>query len=137
MGLVTAQFAEGEDRRSATLNVGSQEGSISQLHGGIDIADFIKKNFRADPGKEIRLVQNAGVIAGPAGGTPIPGPEGEPKDFLISGSSTVGLLRSPLGQHCASIEISPFSATITARRNESVAVPFAEIRLCRGGRQRV
>lgn len=92
----------------------------------IDKAANRPSNFLAALGKDIRLVQSAGVIAGR---TPIPAPVGEPRNFLISGSSTVGLLRSPSGQHCASIEISPFSVTITARRNESVTVAFAEIRL--------
>lgn len=122
----TAQFADGENRHSATLNVGNQAGSISQLFGGMDIADWVNKNLRAAAGKEIGLVQTGSVMGGTV---PIPGPEGEPRNFLISGSSIVGLLTSPSGQHCASIEIRPFSATITARRNETVTVPFAEIRL--------
>jgi hypothetical protein len=125
----TAQFADGDDRRSATLNVGNQAGSISQLSGGMDFADWINKNFRAAPGEEIRLVQSAGVMVGPGGGAPVPGPVGEPKNFLISVSSVVGQLRSPSGQHCASIEFGPVSSTITARCNESATVPFAEIRL--------
>jgi hypothetical protein len=126
---VTAQTADGEDRLSAALNIGQQPGSISQLLGGMDLADWIHKNFRAAPGREIGLVQSAGVIKGPGAKVPIPSPEGKPRDFIISGSSIKGLLKSPSGRDCVSIEIVPLSTTITAKRNESITIPFAEIRL--------
>jgi len=126
---VTSQVADGRVRRTATRNVGEHGGSIPQLLHGLDLSDWIKKNFRAAPGKEIRLVQSAGAILGPGDGVALPPPEGDPRKFTLSGSSVTGMLRSPSGQHCASIEIVQLDCDITARRNEEVTIPFAQVRL--------
>ena len=80
----TAQFADGDDRRSQALNVGNQAGLISQLLGGMDMMDWMKTNLTAPPGAEIGLVQSAGLTSGPGSGIPITGPKGEPRTFLIS-----------------------------------------------------
>jgi hypothetical protein len=125
---VTAQFTDGRDRKFATRNVGDQDGSIAELALGMDLTDFIKKIFSAVPGKELRPVQSVGSILAPRAEAPMLKPEGEPKSFLMSGPTVVGKLKSPSGRHCASIEIGPISATVTARRNELVAIPFAPIR---------
>jgi hypothetical protein len=126
---VTSQVADGRVRRTAMRNVGEHGGSISLLHQGLDLSDWIKKNFRAAPGKEIRLVQSAGVMAGPGDAVPVPPPEGEPRKFTLSGASVTGILRSPSGQHCASVEITQLESVITARRNEEVTIPFAQVHL--------
>jgi hypothetical protein len=126
---VTAQFKDGQNVHFATRSVGKHDGLIPQLTRGVDFMDAIRKNFRANPGEVIRAVQSAGVLTGPGGGTPLPEPVGEPKSFLISGSTAAGLLRSPSGKPCASIEVGPISATITARLNELVTVSLAPIRL--------
>jgi hypothetical protein len=92
---VTSQVADDGDLRAASLNVGQHSGDIHSLFRGFDLPDFIKKNFRAAPGQEIRFVQGAGVISGPGGGTPLPPPTGEPRRFALSGSSLSGSLCSP------------------------------------------
>jgi hypothetical protein len=125
----TAQFADGNDRRSQTINFGPNPGVISQLLGGMDLATWVKANLTAIPGKEIGMAQSTSLTIGPGGGIPAPEPTGEPKSFLISGSSVTGLLKSPSGKHCASIEIGPVAVIVTARRNEFVTVPFAQMRL--------
>jgi len=128
---VGSQVADGQVRRSAMCNVGDHGGSIPLLQGDMDLSDWIKKNFRAAPGKEIRLVQSAGVVVGRGGGTPMPPPDGDPRSFTLSGSSATGLLRSASGQHCASIEVAQLNCPIRARRNqaEAVTVPFVRVQL--------
>jgi hypothetical protein len=86
--------------RSTARNVGNREGSVPQLTGSFDISDWIKQNFRAAPGQEIKIVQSAGVIAGSGGATPLPQPEGEPRTFKLTGSSITSPLLSPYGQQC-------------------------------------
>ena len=126
---VTSQVADSRVRRSAMRNVGDRGGSIPQLQSGVDLSDWIKKTFRAAPGKEIRLVQSAGAILGPGDGVPLPPPEGDRRSFMLSGSSVTGLLRSASRQHCASIEIAQLDCPIVARRNEAVTLPFARVQL--------
>ena len=126
---VTSQIADGRARRSAMRNVGDRAGSIPQLEVGGDLSDLIKKNFRAAPGKEIRLRESVGVIFGPGDGVPLPPPEGDPRRFMLSGSLITELLRLASGQHCASIEIAQLDCSIVARRNESVILPFARVNL--------
>jgi hypothetical protein len=115
--------------RSTARNVGNREGSVPQLTGSFDISDWIKQNFRAAPGQEIKIVQSAGVIAGSGGATPLPQSEGEPRTFKLTGSSITSPLLSPYGQQCASIEISQLNCEVTARRNEEVTVDFARVQL--------
>ena len=64
---VAAQFADGDLRRTETHNVGDREGSVGQLFVGMDVFEWIKKNFRAEPGKQLRLSPLGGVIVGPGG----------------------------------------------------------------------
>ena len=61
---VTSQVADGRARRSAARNIGEQGGSIPLVQGGMDVTEWAMKNLRAAPGKEIRLVQAAGVTWG-------------------------------------------------------------------------
>ena len=129
---VASQVTDGQLlRRSVTRNVGEHAGSIPLLHGGFDFSDWIKKNYRAAPGKEIRLLQTAGVVVAPCGATPMPSPYGDPRSFTLSGSSAAALLRSPTGQHCASVEINQLDCVVVVRRNDSagVTVPFARVQL--------
>jgi hypothetical protein len=126
---VSSQFADGPNRRSASLNVGQHDGVVSSVLRGVDIADWVKKNFQPAPGQKIRLVQTAGGTFGPGGGVPLPPPEGDPKRFTLSGSSIDGLLRSPSGQHCATIRITQLDCDIAIRRNEAVRVPFARVEI--------
>jgi hypothetical protein len=126
---VTSQFADGRVRRSASRNIGQHPGDIHSLLGSFDLSEFIRKNFRAAPGQEIRLVQSAGATAGPGDGTPLPPPTGEPRRFTLSGSSVTGLLRSPAGDQCGSIDISQCECVLEMRCNEEVMVPFATVAL--------
>jgi hypothetical protein len=130
LGPTLNQIAPGGQllRRSASRNVGEHAGSIPILQGG---SDWVKKNYRAAPGKEIRFVQTAGVVAGPGGATPMPPPDGEPRIFALSGSSGALSLRSPSGKHCVSIEIAQLDCRIRTRRNEAeaVTVPFVRVQL--------
>ena len=73
---VSAQFVDGELRRTEMYNIGSHESSVPQIFAGIDMLDWIEKNFRAAPGKKIQLSSLGGVMAGPGGLTPLPPPEG-------------------------------------------------------------
>jgi hypothetical protein len=123
---VTSQIADGATRRSAMRNVGERGGLIPLLMHGMDTSRWVKENFRAAPGKELRLVQRAGVMGR---GVPLPPPEGDPRTFKLCGASVRGLLRSTSGHHCASIEIDQLDCIVVARRNEAVTVPFAEVRL--------
>jgi hypothetical protein len=124
---VSSQFADGRRRHFVSQNVGTHDDSIPMLQGGMDIVDFIKKNFRSAPGRELRLIASGGVLAGPGDQTPLPPPEGDPRRFVISGSSIIGAVRSPSGEHCAIIEISQITGAIVMRRNESVRGPFARV----------
>ena len=124
---VKSQVTDGGARRSAGRNVGEQVGAIPLVQAGMDMTEWARKNLRAAPGKEIRLVQNAGVIAGPGDMAPMPPPEGEPRTFRLTGSSTTMRLCSPSGKDCASVEITQLDCEIRARRNEQVTVPFARV----------
>jgi hypothetical protein len=62
-------------------------------------------------------------------GNALPPPTGEPRRFLLSGSSIAALLRSPANRDCASIEISQLESILELRLNEEVTVPFARIAL--------
>ena len=124
---VTSQVTNGRARRSAGRNVGEQGGAIPLVQGGMDVTEWVRKNFRAAPGKEIRLVQDAGMIVGPGDMVSVPPPEGEPRTFKLTGSSITAQLRSPSGKDCASIEITQLECEITAQRNEQVIVPFARV----------
>jgi hypothetical protein len=75
---VASQFADGDLRRTEMHNVEDHGGSVQQLFAGIDLLDWIKRNFQAAPGQEIRLHPLGGVMAGPGGGVPLPPPEGPP-----------------------------------------------------------
>jgi hypothetical protein len=97
--------------------------------GGFDLSDWAKKNLQVAPGRELRVRQVAGMIAGPGDGVPLPPPEGDPRRFALSGSSIAGFLRLPSGQHCAAIEIAQLDGVIVGRRNETARVPFARIQL--------
>jgi hypothetical protein len=125
----TSQIADGRVRRSASLNVGQHPGGAPALFGGFDLHEFIKKNFRAAPGKEIRFVQGAGVMAGPGDATPMPPPAGESRRFVLSGSTVTALLSSQAGEPCASIAITQLECVLEMRRNEEATGPFAKIAL--------
>ena len=127
--LVTSQVADGRVRRSASRNIGQRPGDIPQILGGLDVSKWVKENFRAAPGQEIRVVQTAGVMGGPGDGTPVPPPTGERRLFTISGSSVAAVLRSPTSEQCASINIAQRECVLEARCNEEVTVPFAEVTL--------
>ncbi len=127
---VTSQVADGRVRRSASRNVGEAEGDVSIILGGFDVSGFVRKNFRAEPGKGMRIVQSAGATYGPGDGTPVPAPTGEFRTFTLSGSSVAGLLRSQGGP---SISIAQLECPLKVRCNEDRTVPFASVVL-RGGR---
>jgi len=95
----------------------------------MDLTEWVKRNFRAAPGSEISLVQSAGVVAGLGDAIPMPPPEGDPRKFVLSGVSAAGVLCSPSGQPCASVEITQLDCVVLARRNEEVTLPFARIQV--------
>ena len=137
----SAQIADQRARRITTVNSGGTLGSVPQLMSGIDILDFVKKNFRAAPGQEIKIEHIGGVIAGPEGTGAVLFPEGDPRKFNFSGSSVTKLLRCSCGLSFISIEIAQLECSVLLRRNESVTVPFANIRvhtahpICKGCKQ--
>jgi hypothetical protein len=59
---VTSTLADGRVRRSAMQNVGIQGGSIPQLFAGVDLWERIRRDFRAEPGKKLRLDTAASAI---------------------------------------------------------------------------
>jgi hypothetical protein len=126
---VTSQISTDRDVRSSMQNVGQAGGWVGQSFGGVDMNEFMRKNFRAAPGQEIKLVQAAGVMVGPGGGTPVPPPEGLPRQIAFVGSRVTAKLTSPSGEQCAIVDIDPLECTAVARRNERVRVPFARIKL--------
>ena len=126
---VTSQVADGRVRRSASRNIGQHQGNIPSLLGGFDLSEWVRKNFRAAPGKEICIVQSAGATYGPGDGTPLPPPTGARRPFTLSGSSVAALLYSPTGEQCASIDIAQLECVLETRCNEEATVPFAKVAL--------
>jgi hypothetical protein len=126
---VASQVPDGRVRRSTSRNLGSHQGDIPFLIEGLDLSERIRKNFRAAPGKEIGIVQSAGAMYGPGDAVPLPPPTGEPRHVSLSGSSVVTALRSPAGDHCASIEVIQLECVLKMRCNGEVTVPFARIAL--------
>lgn len=126
---VTSQIGDGRARRTVSRNVGKHLGGIPMVHGGLDLNEFVQGNFRPAPGDEIRLVQSAGVIAGPGDAIPTAAPKGSPRRIAFAGSSVADTLRSPAGPDCASIKISQMNCLLELRCNEEVTIPFARILL--------
>jgi hypothetical protein len=60
----TFQVADGDSRRTASRNIGQHPGSLPMILGGIDMSEFVRNNFRPNPGAEMRLVQSAGFVLG-------------------------------------------------------------------------
>jgi hypothetical protein len=125
---VTSTLADGRVRRSTMQNIGTQGGSIPQLFAGVDLWEKIRRDFRAEPGKELRLDTAASAIFGPGDTIPVPPPQGEARTFNLSGSSATGLLQSTCGV-CGSIEITQLDCSIKARCNETVTVQFATVQV--------
>jgi hypothetical protein len=123
---VSSQLADGEDRRFVAQDIGGQSGMVPQLSAGFDMLSFIKDNFQIEPGREIRPVQLGGVMGR---GVPMPPPDGEPREFIIDGSSATLPLCAPSGQQCASIDIAQLNCRIITRRNADVTVPIARVHL--------
>lgn len=123
---VGSQFADGELIRSQMHSTSDETvGSVPAIEHGQDMVEWVKKNFRAAPGQEIRRVQAARVMVGPGGGTPIPPPEGPAREFKFSGSPIAAQLRSQSNEHCGSLQVNPLPISITARRNEETTVQFS------------
>jgi hypothetical protein len=127
---IAAQYAGANLRRTQMRNVGDHEGSVGQVFVGVDMLDWIRKNFRAAPGKKLQMHQLGGAMVGLGGGVPLPPPEGNPRTFILSESSmAVGLVRTPTGHHCASIQITQLEMSMSVRRNEKVTAPFSRVQL--------
>lgn len=124
---VTSQVADGRVRRAASRNVGQQSGAIPLLLGGVDLSEWLKTNFRPAPGQEIRIVQSASAAYGPGDGKPVPAPSGEPRHFILSGSSVAARLRSPKGDQGPPLAIAQLECVLHSRCNEEVTVPFANV----------
>ena len=126
--------APGGGRRSASLNIGQVPGEIVLLSGGINISEWVRRNFRAAPGKEIGLVQSAGGIFGQGDLTQVPPPFGQPRRFALSVSSVSGTLPRTAHDGRGLVTISPLECVVEARCNEEVTVPFAAVRSTGFGR---
>ena len=113
--------AAGGNRHWQTSGHG-QSGSIVSIQGGIDIMAELRK---LSGGKLGRVIVETGMVGR---GTPLPAPTGEPRSFTISGGSTSVQLNTPTGTHCASGTIEQLTSRIGARLNETVCIPFANIR---------
>jgi len=121
---ISSQVVDGKARRFDIRNVGQHGDSVQHILGGVDVADLMKKQFEPAPGEELRVKHIGGLTMGRSE-PPLP-PEGDPKDFTFSGSSIAHALWSS-GQRCAKIEIVQLDCIVSARRNEKVRVPFAQI----------
>jgi hypothetical protein len=124
---VTSKIADGRVRRSASLNVGQHKGGVPLISEGLDLHEWIKRNFRAAPGEEITIVQSAGAIFGPGDGIPLSPPAGEHRRFTLSGSTVAGSCSSLAGSQPASIKISQLNCVLEMRCNEEATVPFATV----------
>jgi hypothetical protein len=125
---VTSQYLDGRIRRSAAINVRQHSGGIPQIMAGIDMAEFVKQNFRAAPGQEIRIVQAAGATVGPGDGIPTPPPRGDPVAVKITGGSRESALRAPDQVQCASLGITILEGDLRITCNgEPVTLPFARV----------
>jgi len=122
---VTSQRSDGAFERSVTRNVGQQPGAVPHIIGGMDISEWIRKNFRAAPGKEITFVQGAGIKTGASGGTPMPPPTGEHRKFKLSGSSISVPLFSSTGERSAFVDLVQKDTMVEMRCKEEIVVPFA------------
>jgi len=125
---VTSQTAEGRVRRTASKNFGF--GAVPQVMGGLDLSEFVKKNFR--DGNKMHIVQSAGAIYGPGDGIPLPPPTGELRSFTFSSTSGSAALGSETGGQGISINVSPVSFAFQMRCNEEVIVPFARLMFSSG-----
>ena len=126
---VASQYSGGDLRRTELRSIGDKEGSVGHLFSGLDLLEWVGKNFRAAPGEAICIHPLGGVMAGPGGGVPLPPAEGEPRDFTLSVSSFTGILWEPNGQHCASLQITKLEMAISAKRNRQVTTRFAGVEL--------
>jgi hypothetical protein len=124
---VTSQTRQGEGLRTASQNIGQHVGNVHTIFAGFDLNAWVKKNFKAKPGEEIKMVQSAHVLVGPGGGTHLSPPTGEPRRFTIAGAVGGGELVSPGGVHCGTVTIVQRTCHVEARCNEEVIVPFAEV----------
>jgi len=124
---VTSQTSDGPSQRSVSLNVGQQPGAVPHIFGGIDIAEWIKKNFRAAPGKELTFVQGAGLKTGPRGGTPMPLPIGDYRSFRFKSSAGSVPLCCNTGERSAFVDLVPMNAEAQLRLNEEVSFPLAQV----------
>ena len=126
---VNSQISEGRVRRRAARNFGDHSGTIHQVLGGLDMSQWIKENFQVPLGKEIQIVQSAGVRLGPEDWTPLPPPTGDPLRFTLTVSASSGKLRDPKGNDCAVINVLPIGCVVEMRRNEEVTVQLATVEL--------
>lgn len=126
---VTSQVADGRARLSTSQNIGQHPGDIPLLQAGFDLFEWVRKNFRAAPGREICIVNTAAVTCGPGDGTPLPPPTGERRLFTLSGSSVDALLCSPTREPCARLDIAQLESVLEMRCNEEATVPFANMAL--------
>lgn len=126
---LTSQLVESQAIRSTAQNIGAHAGGVPILIGGLDITEFVLKNFEPAPGQQIRLLQSASVSAGPGGGTPLPLPSGEPREIAFAGSAASRSLYGAGGNQGLRVRIDHPASQVATRLNEQVTVPLSTVRL--------
>lgn len=126
---VITKTLDGTVHRSTGVNVREHGGEIPLMLGGMDLADWVKQNFRMAPGRTFSLRQSAGVMAGPGSMTPMPAPCGEPRTFILDGTAVQAALPSESEQSRMLLDVSGFTVSITMRCNEEATLSFGNISL--------
>jgi hypothetical protein len=114
------------DGSTQSQNVGSIEGVPAHLFGGLNIGEFVQRNFRAAPGKKITLLQSA--ASGVSTPRPAPPPEGDIRAFTFSVPRSIARIDDE-----ATITLEPNSETVHLRKNEWVSADFNAVAYSKPG----
>jgi hypothetical protein len=126
---VESLYQDGQVVRSSARNIGEREGFIHGISGGFDISEWVRSNIRAAPGQTLRQVQRVGAVVAPGGFGRIPPPQGEPRQFRLSGGSSTVPLLTPKRERCATLTLTRLQCSVEARLNEEIILPFAEVQV--------
>jgi SEC-C motif len=115
------------DRTSSSRNFGSVPGIPDSFMGGINISEFIKKNFKSVPGKPIALVQSAGKSGT---GVPVPEPAGPPRRLSFSTQNSSCEIKDDVGRKIGTLSLVGLDGTVDVVKNQwSGRVPINRLEL--------
>lgn len=108
-----------DDGTCNAINFGEVAGVPDSFMEGINISDFIKKHFKAAPGKQITLVQSASAFRTGKEGYRELLPEGEPRTLHFSTATTrmIGIANT-FGGEFDKLTLSGQAGSIAIRKNE-------------------